>query len=104
MTGVGGEKKKKERKKERKNAHNGKGWSPSVRMHISVLCIQTAGNGRPTFWAREIKKREGEMRGRFTVMKQLLREGCDEWIACYVSYDFQIVVIRPYFSPRYLYS
>ena len=60
--------KKKERKEGRKKrkAHNGRRWSPSVRMHISVLCIQT-GNGRPIFWTRETKEKEGgrEIRGRF---------------------------------------
>lgn len=43
-------------------------------MHISVLCIQTAGNGRPTFWAHEAKERVAGMRRRFSVMKLLLKE------------------------------
>ena len=43
-------------------------------MHISVVCIQTVSNGRPTFWACETKEREGEMRRRFSMMKQLLKE------------------------------
>lgn len=50
----GVERKKKERKK--RKVHNGRRWSPSVRMHISVLCIQT---GRPIFWTRETKEKEG---------------------------------------------